>query len=123
MTGYTLDAGALIAVERSDERIFRLLKRALDDGLEVRVPIAVVGQAWRGGPKQARLARLLRSVEVEGLTLDIAQRIGVRIGRCGHPDVIDVSVALCAEDHGQAVITSDPADIAAVGPTLEIITI
>jgi hypothetical protein len=123
MIGYTLDAGALIAVERNDERILRLLKRTLDDGLEVRVPIAVVGQVWRGGPKQARLARLLCSVEIEAMTLDLAQRIGVRIGRCGHPDVIDVSVALCAEQHGQVVITSDPDDIAAVGPTLEIIAI
>jgi predicted nucleic acid-binding protein len=123
MTGFTLDAGALIAVERGDDRIMRLLKRALDEGLDVRVPVAVVGQVWRGGPKQARLARLLRSVEIEGLTLELMQRVGVRIGECGHPDVIDVTVALCAEDHGQAVVTSDPDDIAAVGPTLEIVTI
>jgi hypothetical protein len=49
--------------------------------------------------------------------------ISMRIGQCGHPDAIDVTVALCAADHGQAVVTSDPNDMATVSPALEIVTI
>jgi hypothetical protein len=56
--GLTLDAGALIALERGDRRLLALLGEALRRGLFFRVPAGVVGQVWRDGRKQATLARL-----------------------------------------------------------------
>ena len=46
-TGVTLDAGALIALDRGDKRMIALLQRALNQGRVFRVPAGVVGQAWR----------------------------------------------------------------------------
>ena len=57
--GLTLDTGALLALERGDSRVRALLRRALERGLPLSVPAGVVAQAWRGGPRQARVARLL----------------------------------------------------------------
>src|SRR5512139_3185766 len=61
MAGLTLDAGALIALERNDRRIVALLARARHHGWALVVPEGVVGQVWRDGKRQARLARLLAS--------------------------------------------------------------
>jgi hypothetical protein len=36
--------------------------------------------------------------------------------------VIDISVALCARDRGHAVVTSDPGDIRAAGPSLTVLS-
>ena len=58
--GITLDAGALIALDRGDRRMIALLRRALAQRLKLRVPSGVVGQAWREGRVQVTLARFLR---------------------------------------------------------------
>jgi hypothetical protein len=47
-TGLTLDAGALIAFERADPRVRALLGRAVEQGLPLAVPAAVLAQVWRG---------------------------------------------------------------------------
>lgn len=53
--GITLDAGALIAIEKNDRRVVAALRLAVDAGLQITVSAGVVGQAWRDGTKQARL--------------------------------------------------------------------
>ena len=62
--GLTLDTGALLALERGSPRVRALLRRALEAGLPLSVPAGVVAQAWRGGPRQARVARLLADPDV-----------------------------------------------------------
>jgi predicted nucleic acid-binding protein len=123
--GLSLDAGALVAVERGDERVRALLRRALDEGWELHVVAPVVAQAWRGGPRQARVARLLNAREVEVPALDAitARAVGELAGRSGHADIVDVHVALHAREHGHAVVTSDPDDIARVDPALTVIAL
>ena len=68
--GLTLDTGALLALERGDSRVRALLRRALETGLPLSVPAGVVAQAWRGGPRQARVARLLADPSVHVAPLD-----------------------------------------------------
>jgi len=123
--GLTLDAGALIALERGDERVRSLLARAAAAGLPLTVPAGVVAQAWRGGPRQARIARLLADPDVHVVVLDdpTARAVGSLVARSGHHDVVDVSVALCAAERGHAVLTSDPDDVAAVNPRLALIAL
>jgi hypothetical protein len=57
-----LDAGALIALERSDRSMWRRLKASL---LQESVPVThggIVGQVWRGrGPRESLLAKALEA--------------------------------------------------------------
>jgi hypothetical protein len=119
----TLDTGALIAFERNERRVVALIARAWERELQLAVPAGVVGQAWRSGSKQARLARLLGSplVEIEPLDDMKARAAGQLCGVTGTSDVIDASVVLCARSRGHAVLTSDPDDLARLDPSLRIL--
>lgn len=121
---FVLDAGALIAIERTNARMTALLRRVRAGQATVIVSDAVLAQVWRGGSgRQSRLAALigLKPDQCLKVPLDTAaaQRIGRVIGECGHSDVVDVHVALLAEDYHGAVITSDADDILAVKPDLK----
>lgn len=108
-----LDAGALVAFERNDRRVRRLVELAADHGRRLHVPAGVIGQVWRHGARQARLARLVKSglLDVRALDLDEARAAGVACGLSSTADVIDASVAILARRHGAIVVTSDPADL------------
>lgn len=120
---YVLDSGALIALEKASPLMTRLLIEVRSGAARVIVPDAVLAQVWRGGHgKQARIAALLGlkadQCTTAALDSDAAKRIGVRIGECGHTDVVDVHVALVADAQKAAVITADRDDILAVSPAL-----
>lgn len=125
MAGLTLDAGALIALERNDRRVVALLRRALQNGQAIAVPAGVVGQVWRDGRRQARLARLLASKEVEVESLDDrrAREAGQLCGARGTADVIDASVVLGARARGHRIATSDPDDLRRLDPRAELIVV
>ncbi len=108
---YVLDAGALIAAERRDQRLIALLAVASADRQPVRVPAAAVAQAWRGGSRPATLSRLLDSVTEVALDSPRSRRIGELLGTATTADVVDASV-IDAAPAGDIVLTSDPADIA-----------
>jgi predicted nucleic acid-binding protein len=122
VSGVSLDAGALIAIERGDAGIRALLREAVDRGLEVHVIPEVVAQVWRGGPRQARLATVLLSNGVETPAYDIhaAREVGGLCGATGTSDVVDAHVAWHAHRHDHLVATSDPDDIRALVSSLRI---
>ena len=124
MSGLTLDAGALIAVERNDRKVVALLARALEVRYSLAVPAGVVAQVWRDGRRQVRLARLLASeqIEIEPLDDQRAREAGQLCGVMGVADVIDASVVLCARRRGHRIVSSDPADIRRLDPTVPVIT-
>ena len=113
MSGLTLDAGALIAFDRNDRRASLLVWDALRNETSIAIPAGVVGQAWRDGRTQARLAKLLsaRGVEIEPLDARRAREAGQLCGATGTSDIIDASVVLCAKRRGHKIATSDPADL------------
>ena len=122
--GLTLDAGALIALERRDRGVAILVRNALTTG-EVRIPAAVLGQVWRDGRRQAVLAGLLnhqgsRTVPVDETT---AKAAGILCGRTGTKDVVDASVVVCALLHGDTVLTSDPDDLRRLAPDLRVVDV
>jgi len=125
MNGVTLDAGALIAFERNDRRVVAVIARALERGQRIAVPAGVVGQVWRDGRRQVRLARLLGSdaLEVEPLDDSRARAAGQLCGVTHTQDVIDASVVLCARTRGHAVMTSDTHDLSRLDPTLPVVAI
>jgi hypothetical protein len=100
------------------------LEEARRRGGSICIPAGAVAQAWRG-PRQARLAGLIKSADVEivALTLSIARAVGAICGRTGHVDVVDVHVALCAHERHHAVVTSDLDDLRHVDPTLPLIRV
>lgn len=118
-----LDAGALIAVERDDRDTAAVIEAARQDGRDVVVPAGVVGQVWRGGGWQARLARLLnaRDVLVESLTDASARAAGVLCGAAGTADVIDASVVLAARRRHATVLSSDRGDLRHLDPTIPVV--
>lgn len=114
MRGVTLDAGALIALERGDERMRALLARASVDGeVRIHIPAGVLAQVCRDLRRQVRLARLLgdRRTRVVALDEQTARAAGVLLGLCDASDPIDASVVICARLHRQGVVTSDPEDL------------
>jgi predicted nucleic acid-binding protein len=123
VSGATLDAGALIAIERGEPRLQALLDEAAAAGLGIAVPAGVIAQAWRGSSRQARLARFLALSAVTTVPLDEpeARAAGVLCGRTGTSDVVDASVVICARARGHAVVTGDPGDLAALDPALRLV--
>jgi hypothetical protein len=100
------------------------LEEARRRGGSICIPAGAVAQAWRGS-RQARLARLLKSADVEiaALTLSIARTVGAICGRTGHADIVDVHVALCARERQHAVLTSDLDDLRHIDPALSLIRV
>lgn len=123
VAAFVLDSGALIALEKASPFMTRLLIEVRSGNARVIVPDAVLAQVWRtGAGRQARIATLIGLRREHCLTVpldtDAAKLIGGRAGTCGHGDVVDVHVALAAERHGAAVVTSDRHDITVVSPDL-----
>ncbi len=106
-----LDAGALLAIDRGDRRMAALiaLGRRLDAELVTVAP--VVGQVWRDGARQARLARTLPMIDVWPVDLATGQAAGELLAATGSADVVDATVALAARP-GDQVVTSDAGDLA-----------
>jgi predicted nucleic acid-binding protein len=120
-----LDAGALIALDRGEKRMIALLDRALAQGRTFRVPVGVVGQAWRDGRVQVTLARFLRSLEVEIVPLDeqLARSCGELCGAANSLDIIDASVVILARERRDPIVTSDSNDLRRLDPSAQIIPI
>jgi len=113
-----LDAGALIAMERGSPAVRGYVLLADRGHAVLATSAAVVAQVWRGGNRQARLARLLASDLVTELPLDpeASRRIGMlAAAAAGARDVVDGHVAIIALDRDGVVLTSDPEDIARWG--------
>ncbi len=123
MTGLTLDTGALIAIEAGSWRMALLVEQAIAADAELAIPAGVIAQAWRGGARQVRIAKLLQLQVTSVVALDasLALRVGARCASTGAADVVDVSVAICASDRKHPVVTSDPGDIAAIDPALTLV--
>ena len=112
--GTTYDTGALLAAERGDRRMRLLHARLLTRNVIPTVPAPVLAEAWRGGPTQVRLMRLLSTCEVEPLSEAQARRVGVLAGRARRSDIVDATVVEGAIRRHDAIVTSDVDDIQAL---------
>jgi hypothetical protein len=79
MSGVTLDAGALIALDRDDRKVLVLLARAKELGARVTVPATALAQSIRRPAAQARLARLIRQPTTDVRSLDAVDATSVGI--------------------------------------------
>ena len=113
-----LDAGALQALERRPLRLLVDLRRAHELGAPIRIPAGALAQSWRGGARNAVLARLLKQpCTVVQIDERSAKTIGefiasLRFDERAKPDIVDAHVALLARLTRSLVWTSDPAHMA-----------
>jgi hypothetical protein len=110
VSGVVLDAGALIALERNDRAMWAMLKLAASSGAEVIVPSTALAQVWRGTPAQAPLSRALQHCETASFDA-VARDVGELCGATRTSDICDAHVALVAATRGDALCTSDLADM------------
>lgn len=116
MAGVTYDTGALVAGERNDRKMWALHLGFIAEEVVPTVPAPVLAEAWRGGSRQASLARLLAGCDVEGLTANQARRVGELAGRADHGDVVDVTVVEGAtRRNDDVIVTSNPSHMRKVG--------
>jgi hypothetical protein len=108
---YVYDAGALIAFDNNDRRMWARHKLALEDGRDIHVPAVVVGQAWRDGRRQVQLARALAGCHADPVGLETSKSAGVLCGRSGTADVVDATVVMMAAVLRAILWTSDTKDI------------
>lgn len=104
-----LDAGVLVSVDRNEERARVFLTAAQRAGEPLHTSEAVVGQVWRDGARQARLASVLKGITVHAL--DDGRAVGALLARSGGSDVVDAHVVFLGAALGQRVLTGDPVDL------------
>lgn len=119
-----LDSGALIALGRNERPMWTRLKAAQMAGDLPVTHAGVLGQVWRGGPRQARLSQALAGVDVRPLDEPLGRAAGELLGATGLSDVIDATVVLLSTD-GDDICTSDHDDferlVSASGRHVELI--
>lgn len=123
--GMTLDAGGLIAIDRGERQMLTLLARVRQLSGTVTVPATALAQAMRNPARQVRLIRLIRQTTTKIVDLNRADAIAVGriLARTRTSDITDVHVILSARRVGQAVVTSDAADVRRLDPTLRLVEI
>lgn len=108
-----LDSGAVIALARGDQRVRAYLARALELRAPVEIPVVVVAETIRGGPKDAPVHRVLKAVgavpearEVHGRTA------GQLLGAARSTATVDALVVAQAVTAGGAhILTGDREDL------------
>ena len=125
MPGLTLDAGALIALDRDDRRVVVLLARATEARSRITVPASALAQAIRRPEQEIRLARLVRQPTTDVVALDRvdATSVGILLGANRTSDITDAHVVICARRAATAVVTSDPDDLRRLDPQLTIVSV
>ena len=108
---YVYDAGALIAIDSDDRRMWLMHRTALAEGREIIIPAIVLGQVWRDGRKQVRLGQVVRACEIEPTDLETAKAAGMLCGQARTSDVVDATVMVTALAHHAIIITSDHKDM------------
>jgi predicted nucleic acid-binding protein len=109
MNGLTLDTGALIALERRRPRMAQVFRVAVELGLPVTVPSAVVVEWWRG--RTDARETVLRGVRVEPLDDGLAKLAGDALASVAKARAIDAIVMASAARRGDVVYTSDVPDL------------
>lgn len=125
MSGFTFDAGGLIALDRKDRRVLVLVARAKELGGRFTIPATALAQAIRNPARQTLLSRFIRQANSELAALDGADAtaVGLLLARTATADIVDAHVVVCAKRSTQLVVTSDPNDLRQLAPELQFVVI
>jgi hypothetical protein len=111
-----LDAGVFVSVDRDEERARAFLTAAKRTGEPLHTSEAVVAQVWREGARQARLASVLKAVQVHAL--DDGRAVGALLAMSGGSDVVDAHVVFLGAALSQRVLTGDPDDLQSIATAM-----
>ncbi len=106
-----LDSGAVIGLSRGDQRVRAVLRRALELGMDVRIPVVVLSETLRGSPRDAPVHRVRNAVDVFPTTEAIAKVAAGLLGKTGGKNTADALVAAEALASHADLVTSDPEDM------------
>jgi len=125
VSGLTLDAGALIALDRGERSVALLIYHARNQGERLTVPATALAQVLRSPVRQVRLVKLCRQPETDFVALDgpDASAVGLLLADTRTADIVDAHVVICARRAQQVIVTSDVADIARLAPDVTTIAI
>jgi hypothetical protein len=125
MTGFTFDAGGLIALDRNDRRVLSVIARATEVGLSLTVLATALAQAIRNPSGQVRLRRLIRQPGTKIVALDEADATaaGLQLARTGTANIVDFHADVCAQRARHIVVASDAGDLRRIAPELNLIPI
>jgi hypothetical protein len=112
--GVTYDTGALVAADRGERRQWARHLALLARREVPTVPAPVLAQSWRGGSRQALLARLLIGCTIEPLDATRARAIGALAARAGTADIVDACVVEGAIRRHDLIISSGEGDLTAI---------
>ena len=109
-----LDSGAVIALARRDQRALAFLARALELNVLVEIPVVVVAEVVRGGPRDAPVNRILKAVGSVPAAREVHGRVaGGLLGTARSAATVDALVVAHAVEAGGAhVLTGDREDLA-----------
>lgn len=99
----------LIALERRKLRAARIFAVAVDAGARITVPVAVLGEWWRG--RTDARDEILAAVDVEPMTESIAKLAGEALAGVRGATLVDAIVMASAALRGDIVYTSDIDDL------------
>lgn len=120
-----LDSGAVIGWSRGDPGVRELLRLAIARNLELWVPVVVLAETVRGGPRDAAVNRVLKSTGTGNTEAGTGRRAGELLGKTRGRNTADALVAAEAlQIPGSAVLTSDPDDLTALlsdNPDIDVI--
>ena len=108
-----LDSGAVIALSRADHRARAFVARAIELGAPVEIPVVVVAETVRGGPRDAPVNRILKAVDsIPAATETLGRIAGQLVGQAKSSATTDALVVAQAVVAGGAqVLTGDPDDL------------
>ena len=108
-----LDSGAVIALARGDSRARAFLARAAELRIPIEVPVAVVAETVRGGPRDSAVNRVLKAIGNVPEAREVHGRIaGTLLGAARSTAAIDALVVAQAVAAGGAdILTSDRKDL------------
>lgn len=107
--GITFDTGAVLALESRRQRASRIYRLAVEAGIIITVPAAVITEWWRGRTDVRE--RVLDGVRVEPLDAELARAAGEAMAHVVGATAIDAIVMASAARRGDLVYTSDFADL------------
>lgn len=120
-----LDAEGLSAAAAGSARVRAELILAERLGASVHVSAVTLAETLRGGPRDARVHSLLKSVVQRPVTPELGRAAGELLGRTRRADTVDAVVAVTASGLGERVriLTSDPGDLRALTAEMDAVTV
>jgi predicted nucleic acid-binding protein len=112
-----LDAQGLVRLAEADEHVLVRIREADASGADIVTAASTLTEVLRGGPRDARIHRILRRVTVAEIDKNVGRKAGELLGATGmsgHRCTVDALLAVVALAQRRPVIllTSDPDNMA-----------